>query len=205
MRYLFAQMLASFVCLCGIGSAQTAASPRGNVTQSPQTAVEAPQLSPLLELPHPEIYAISFLPIVRGSDGMAFMISPAGQLGTIPMKDLAVASRAGYRPFTAADLVAIANSIADEERTTKRRVTELSEDYDALVARYNRLAAITSVPIVQPQPAVETQPVVDKHQAMRAMLFQSLVKQAFPTPPIRVQVQQQTVDCNKYPALCVNH
>ena len=205
MRYQSARVLTCIVCLCAGGSAQTATSPSSNGTQPSQPAVEAPQLSPLVELPHPEIYAVSLLPVVKGSDSMAFMISPAGQLGTIPMKDIAVASRAGYRPFTAADLVAIADSISDEEKTTQRRLKDLSEDYDALVARYNRLAAINSTPAVQPQPALQAQPAVDERQAMRMMLFQSLVNRALPAPPIRVQVQQRTVDCTKYPALCVNH
>ncbi|HMD87027.1 MAG TPA: hypothetical protein VKO18_20240 [Terriglobia bacterium] len=113
------------------------------------------------------------------------------------MANLGDAYKAGYRPFTVADLLAITNAFADEEKNLQRKTKELSEDYDALAARYNRLAAINSAAPVQPQPAV------DERQAMRAMVFQSLLQRAFPAAPLRIQVQ--TVDCNKFPALCVNH
>jgi hypothetical protein len=119
------------------------------------------------------------------------------------MEDIAVAYKTGYRPFTAADLLAIVNSVVDGEKNTQRRLKELSEDYDALVSRYNRLAAINSAPVIQSQAAAQPQPAVDERQAMRAMLFQSLLQRTFPAPPSRVQVQ--TVDCTKLPALCVNH
>lgn len=205
MRCLSAWVCMCLVCLCIAGFAQTASSPGENPVQPSPPAVGNPQLVPLIELPHPDIYAVSFLPIAKGSESMAFVISPAGQLGTIPMRDVATAYRTGYRPFTAADLVAIADSIANEEKNTQRRLKELSEDYDALVARYNRLASINSTPAVQPQPTVQSQPAVDERQAMRMMLFQSLLKRTLPAPPVRVQVQQQVVDCTKSPALCVNH
>jgi hypothetical protein len=93
--------------------------------------------------------------------------------------------------------LAITNAVADEEKNLQRKIKELSEDYDALAARYNRLAEINSTPPVQPQPAV------DQRQAMRAMLFRSMLQRAFPAPPLQIQVQ--TVDCNKFPALCVSH
>jgi hypothetical protein len=205
MHYLPVRVLTCFVYLTAVGFAQTAVSSSGGATQSSQRAVDAPQLSPLVQLPHPGLYAMSFLPISEGSESMAFVISPDGQLGTIPMRQVGAAYRTGYRPFTAADLVAIASSVADEEKNTQRRLKELAQDYDALVARYNRLAAINSAPAVQPQPAVQAQPGVDERQAMRMMLFQSLLGRALPAPATRVQVQQQTVDCTKYPALCVNH
>jgi hypothetical protein len=140
---------------------------------------------------------MSFLPLVKGNESVAFVVSPAGKLGTIPMHNIGQAYKTGYRPFTAADLLAITNAVADEEKNLQRKIRELSEDYDALAARYNRLAKINSTPPVQPQPAV------DERQAMRAMVFQSLLQRAFPAAPVRIQVQ--TVDCNKFPALCVNH
>lgn len=205
MRYLSTRIFASFFCLYAVAIAQTAAPPNGATLRPPSAAGEVSPLLPLHELPHADIYAVSFLPIAAGNQSMAFVVSPSGQLGAIPMKDVPVAYRTGYRPFTAADLMAIANSVADEEKDTERKLKELSEDYDALVARYNRLAAINSTPVVQSLPAAQPQPTVDERQAMRIMLFKSLLTRAFPGPAVRVQVQQQSVDCNKNPALCVNH
>jgi hypothetical protein len=140
---------------------------------------------------------VAFLPLDKGNESVAFLVAPAGKLGTLSVRNLAAAYKSGYRPFTVADLLAITNAVADEEKNLHRRIKELSEDYDALAARYNRLAAINSATPVQPQPAV------DERQAMRAMLFRALLQRAVPAPPLQIQVQ--TVDCNKFPALCVNH
>jgi hypothetical protein len=113
---------------------------------------------------------------------MAFVVSPTGQLGTMPMKDIPAAYKTGYRPFTVANLLALTNSILDDVKNTNRKLKELSEDYDALVARYNRLAAINSEPAAHPQTTVQAQPAVDEREAMRLMLFQSLVHGSFPAP-----------------------
>ncbi len=162
-----------------------------------QTNTESLDLAPVVELPHPETYAVSFLPLVKGNDSMAFVVSPSGKIGTTSMFNILQAYQTGYRAFTVADLLAITNAVADEEKNLQRRIKELSEDYDALAARYNRLAEVNSTPQVQPQPAV------NERQVMRAMLFQALLQRSIPTAPVRVQVQ--AVDCSKFPALCVGH
>jgi hypothetical protein len=113
---------------------------------------------------------------------MAFVISPTGQLGTMPMKDILVAYKTGYRPFTVANLLALTNYVLDDVKDKDRKLKELSEDYDALVARYNRLAAVNSAPIIQTQAAAPAQPAIDERQAMRLMLFQSLVQRSSPAP-----------------------
>lgn len=162
-----------------------------------QVRAEPLELAPVSDQLHPEKYAVAFLPLDKGNDSVAFLVSPTGTAGTLPMRNLAEAAKAGYRPFTVADLLAITNAVADEEKNLQRRIKELSEDYDALAARYNRLAEINSATPVQPQPAF------DERQAMRAMVFRSLLQRALPAPAMRIQVQ--TVDCTKFPALCVNH
>jgi hypothetical protein len=162
-----------------------------------QTQGDAIELAPVASLLQSEKHAVAFLPIEKGKDSVAFMVSPSGKVGTIPMARLGDAAKAGYRPFTVADLLAIANAVADEENNLGKRFKELSEDYDALVARYNRLAAVNAAAPVQPQPAT------DERQAMRAMAFRALLQRAFPPPATRIQVQ--TIDCTKFPALCGNH
>lgn len=162
-----------------------------------QVQTEPLELAPVSEQLHPERYAVAFLPLDKGNEGVAFLVTPNGRAGTLPTRRLGEAFKAGYRPFTVADLLATANALADEEKNLQRKVKELSEDYDALAARYNRLAAIDSANTVQPQPAY------DERQAMRAMVFRSLLQRALPAPAMQIQVQ--TVDCNKFPALCVNH
>jgi hypothetical protein len=190
------------VCF-GIASAQQAPPDApGEVNPPPQTAPTgqaetAPNLAPVAGLLQPERYAVAFLPLDKGNVGVAFLVAPDGRLGTLPIRDLTAALKGGNRPFTVADLLAIANSVADEEKNSQRKIKELSEDYDALAARYNRLAAINSANSVQPQPAY------DERQAMRAMVFRSLLQRTLPAPPMQIQVQ--TVDCGKFPALCVNH
>jgi hypothetical protein len=170
----------------------TSAPPAPPATESQPAPLE---LSPVAALPHAELYAVSFLPLVKGNESVAFVVSPDGKLGTLPMHDIFQAYKTGYRPFTVADLLAITNAIVDEEKNSQRKIKELSEDYDALAARYNRLAEVNAAPAAQPKPAV------DERQMMRAMLFQSLLQRSFPAPAMRIQVQ--TVDCTKFPALCV--
>lgn len=162
-----------------------------------QAQTEPPELAPVVALPHPEKHAVAFLPMEPGhsKESVAFLVAPDGKIGTVPMARLGDAARAGYRPFTVADLLAITNAVADEEKNSQRKIKELSEDYDALAARYNRLAQVNSAPPVQPQPAF------DERRLMRAMLFQSLLQRTFPAPAMQIQVQ--TVDCTKFPALCV--
>ena len=149
------------------------------------------------ELPQPEKYAVAFLPVKPGDESFAFLVAPNGRVGTVPMAKLAEAFKAGYRPFTVADLLAVTDAVAEDETKLQKTYKELSEDYDALAARDNRLAAVNAATSVQPQPAV------DERQVMRAALFRALLQRAFPAPPSQIQVQ--TVDCTKFPALCVSH
>jgi hypothetical protein len=194
----------AFLLSFGVARAQQTPPVATGEVGSPQQAPSAAQgqtepleLAPVSDQLHPESYAVAFLPLDKGNEGVAFLVTPTGTAGTLPMRKLAEASKAGYRPFTVADLLAITNAVADEEKSLQRRIKELSEDYDALAARYNRLAEINSANSVQPQPAF------DERQAMRAMVFRSLLQRALPAPAMRIQAQ--TVDCTKFPALCVNH
>jgi len=168
--------------------------PQPMPTAQPQP--EPLDLAPVVALPRPEKHAVAFLPLEPGhsKESVAFLVAPDGKIGTIPMVRLAEAAKAGYRPFTVQDLLAITNAVADEEKNLQRRIKELSEDYDALAARYNWLAEVSSTPQVQPQPAV------NERQAMRAMLFQALLQRSIPSAPVRIQVR--TMDCTKFPALC---
>jgi len=163
------------------------------------TGVETPELQPVAALPRPEKFAVAFLAlgVEHSNEGVAFLVAPDGRIGTVPIAKLGPALKSGLRPFTVRDLLTIANAIGEEETVLRTRYKELSEDYDSLAARYNRLAEISSAAPVQPQPPV------DERQLMRAMLFRSLLQRAIPAQPMQVQVQ--SVDCSKFPSLCVNH
>ena len=156
----------------------------------------APELTPLVSLSHPEMYGMAFLSFEAGKEGLGFMVTPDGKIGTVPMSKLAEAGQAGYRPLTAADLMAIINGVSEEETNLLKRFKELSDDYNGLVARYNRLAAVSTANPVQVRQSV------DQGQAMRLMLFQNFLQRAFPGSQSQVQVQ--TVDCTKLPALCAH-
>lgn len=180
-------------------TAQTAKkTPEAATQQPPQTtgATSTPQAirHPQDYVFHPARYAVAFLPLVPGDKGFAFLVSPDGKAVRLPMAQLKEAFRSGYRPFTVADWLAITNAVAQEEANWQRRYKELSEDYDALAARYNRLAEINATPRVQPQP------VIDYRRAEKAMLFRTLLQRAFPAAPTRVNVRM--MDCTKFPALC---
>jgi len=161
-----------------------------------QTPVGGPDLTPLVNLSQPDKYGMAFLSFETGKEGLGFMIAPSGKIGTVPMSKLSEAAKAGYRPLTVADLMAIINGVSEEAANLQKRFKELSDDYNGLAERYNRLAAVSAVNPVQVRQSV------DERQAMRLMLFQNFLQRALPGPPSQVQVQ--TVDCTKFPALCVS-
>lgn len=183
---------------CGL-QASAALPEHGPQSATPQAQTEPPEMALVADLPHPEKYAVAFLPLEPGhsNESVAFLVAPNGKVGTVPMAKLGDAAKAGYRPFTVGDLLAITNAVVEEETSLQKRYKELSEDYNALVQRFNRLAAVNATTPVQ------TLPVVDEREAMRLMLFQAWVKRAFTPPAAPIQVQ--TVDCTKFPALCVTH
>src|ERR1700682_6440212 len=146
-----------------------------------QIQSDAPQLTPLVDLSQPEKYGMAFLSFEPGKEGLGFMVAPDGKIGTVPMSKLPDAAKAGYRPLTVADLSAIINGVSEEETTLLKRFKELSDDYNGLAARYNRLAAVSAA-----NPVQSRQP-VDDRQAMRLMLFQNFLQRAIPGPPSRVQ------------------
>jgi len=160
-----------------------------------QAQAEGPELTPLVNLLHPEKYGMAFLSFEPDKEAQGFMVTPAGKIGVVPLSKLPEAAKAGYRPLTVADLLAILNGVAEEEANLQKRFKELADDYNGLAARYNRLAAVSAVT------PVHTQPAVDERQTMRLMLFQNFLQRALPGPPSQVRVQ--TVDCTKFPALCV--
>jgi hypothetical protein len=78
------------------------------------------------ELPQPEKYDVAFLPVKPGDESFAFLVAPNGRVGTVPMAKLAEAFKAGYRPFTVADLLAVTDAVAEDEtklQTRSRRAT----------------------------------------------------------------------------------
>lgn len=164
-------------------------------SQTPHATSAPPAVASPVNLFRPEKYAVAFIPLVPGDEDYAFLVAPNGNAVRIPMANLKQAFISGDRPFTVADWLAITNSVAEGEANLQRRYKELLDDYDALAARYNRLAEVSVAPSVQPSPSVH------HNGLMRALLFQSFMQRAFPATPIRVNVR--TMDCTKLPALCV--
>ena len=100
----------------------------GFLRQAPVTAqgqTEAPEMALVADLLHPEKYAVAFLPIEPGRGSLAFLVAPNGKVGTIAMSKLGEAAKAGYRPFTVGDLLAVTNAAADEESNLYKRFKEL--------------------------------------------------------------------------------
>lgn len=132
-----------------------------------QIQSDAPQLTPLVNLSEPDKYGMAFLSFEPDKEGLAFMVTPDGKIGTVPMTRLTDAVKAGYRPLTVADLLAILNGVSDEETKLLKGFKELSDDYNGLAARCNRLAAVSAANPVQVRQSV------DENQAMRLMRFQN--------------------------------
>jgi hypothetical protein len=128
--------------------------------------------------------------------GLGFFKAPDGTAVGIPVTEVKQAMEAGYRPVTLGDMTQVIDNYAKAIQNQQKQLTDLTSDYNALVARFNRLASINAT-----TPAVTySPPQVDEKQAMRLMLFQSLLSRTAPQTPVRVEV----IDCKAYPALCVH-
>jgi hypothetical protein len=143
--------------------------------------------------------AVLFVSPAIGGTSLGFFIAPDGTTAAIPVSEVKQAMDLGYRPVTFGDLVQGIDSYVKTIQEQQKRFDELTSDYNGLVARFNRLAAINaSTPAAAYSPAQSND---DEKRAMRLMLFQSLLSRtAGAPPPSRIQV----TDCNAYPALCVH-
>jgi hypothetical protein len=170
--------------------------PTGHTEQPPPQNQAV--LPPHIEQSAPREYAIMFVP--TAGEGLAFFKTPDGTSGVLPVSRVKEAFAAGYTPVTVGDIVDAADASAKTIQNLQKRLSDLASDYDALVARYNRLAAINATPAANAYvPPQETDDQATK-RAMKLMLFQSLLSRTAPARPIQVQV----TDCTAHPALCVH-
>jgi hypothetical protein len=166
--------------------------------QTGQSSAQTPAVSPTPQVSPPHIEqsaprddAVMFVPSGLGKEGLALVRAPDGTSGVILISEVRRALEAGYKPITVGDLVDAAGADMKLVQDLQRKISDLASDYDALVARYNRLAAINSTPAVSPQ---ET----SNDQLKRMLGLQSL----FQKPPAPIQIQ--VTNCNATPALCVH-
>lgn len=133
-------------------------------------------------------------PIPGTGKNLALMKTPQGGVTGVPITEVRIAIDAGYKPFTAGDLIASLNEYAAAIKEQQKKLGDISSDYNRLAERYNRLAAVNSGPAV-----VAQAPPVDVAATMRLMMFQSLLSKNPNPQPVQVQV----TNCNAQPALCV--
>jgi hypothetical protein len=132
-----------------------------------------------------------------GKSVALFKVPDGTTLAAVPIPEVKQAVEAGYKSVTFGDLAEVLDNYAKTIQDQQKRLNDLSSDYNALVERFNRLAAINATtPAPSYTPSQE-----DEKRAMRLMLFQSLLSRTAPAPPpTRIQV----TDCTAYPALCVH-
>jgi hypothetical protein len=141
----------------------------------------------------PSSNAVLFVAPEKGGKSFGFFRAPDGTVAGIPVSEVKQAMDVGYKPVTLGDMTQVIDNYVKIIQDQQKQLNDLVSDYNALVVRFNRLAAINAT-----TPAVTyAPPQADERQAMRLMLFQSLLSRT--APPVRVQV----TDCKAYPALCV--
>lgn len=154
-----------------------------------------PTTAPLhVEQTIPSNNAVLFVAPEIGGKSFGFFKAPDGTAVGVPVLEVNQAMQAGYKPVTLGELTQGIESYVKTIEQQQKQLSELTSDYNALVVRFNRLAAINSTTPA----ATYAPPHIDERQAMRLMLFQSLLSRT--APPARVQV----TDCTAYPALCVH-
>jgi hypothetical protein len=172
-------------------SSPTSAAP---ASPAPTTTVQAIHVEPYI----PNANAVLFVSPLPAGKSVALFKTPDGTaLAAVPIPEVKLAVEAGYKSVTFGDLVEVLDNYAKAVQDQQKRLNDLSSDYNALVQRFNRLAAInTTTPAQSYTPSQE-----DEKRAMRLMLFQSLLSRTAPAPPpTRIRV----TDCTAYPALCVH-
>ena len=120
-----------------------------------------------------------------------------GALAILPMSSLAKEIDEGNQTITLLGLVEIEQGLTSQIEILQTRVEALETDYQLLVERYNRLAAINSAPIVVNNSL--QQPSRRDDAWTQYLLFRSL----FNTPQNRMQLGLRVSDCTRFPALCV--
>jgi len=164
--------------------------------QAPDSAPPtAPALHPRQMAPRE--YVVAFLPLKMGEEGLAFLAAPDGTAVIIPIKEVGDALRAGYRPVTVGDLTDGAALYIKTIQDQQKKLDDFAADYNSLVQRFNRLAAVNST---APATNYSASSPADERSGMRLMLFQSVLSRMSTPAPKRIEV----VDCNKSPALCVH-
>ena len=143
--------------------------------------------------------AVLFVSPTIGGKSLGFFMAPDGTAAAVPVSEVKQAMDAGYKPVTFGDLVQGIDNYVKTIQDQQKRLSDLASDYNALVERFNRLAAINAAtPAATYAPSTSND---DEKRAMRLMLFQSLLSRTAPqAPPVRIQVK----DCTAYPALCVH-
>ena len=174
----------SILAFCSLAIAQNSAPP-------------APTVPLHVEQNIPSGNAVLFVSPEIGGKGFVFFRAPDGTAAAVPISEVTQAMEAGYKPVTVGDMTQVVDSYVKTIQDQQKRLNDLASDYNALVERFNRLAAINAA-----TPAVTYVPSqTDEKRAMRLMLFQSLLSRTAPQPPpVRVQV----TNCTAYPALCVH-
>jgi hypothetical protein len=168
-----------------------------SLTPAQESAPPTPTVPLHVEQNIPSGNAVLFVSPQIGGKSLGFFKAPDGTAAAVPVLEVKQAMDAGYKPVTVGDMAQVIDSYVKTIQDQQKRLNDLASDYNALVERFNRLAAINAA-----TPAVTYVPSqTDEKRAMRLMLFQSLLSRTAPQPPpVRVQV----TDCTAYPALCVH-
>jgi hypothetical protein len=120
----------------------------------------------------------------------AFMMNPTGHAEVIPIDLTQKALANGYVGITV-------GSVLTAFQEVQKQKAAIESDYNLLVQRYNRLAAINAAPPVvysaPPQPTVQDQ----RRDAIRMFLQ---MQNSNRPQNFNVNVR----DCSRFPALCVN-
>lgn len=177
-------MTISLLAFCSIAAAQVPETPHAASLHVKQVA--------------PREDAVLFVSPAIGGEGFSFFKAPDGTAALIPIPEVRQALEAGYKPVTVGDILDVTDNYVKTIQDQQKRFSDLASDYNALVERFNRLAAINAVPAATSYAPSQTN---DEKRTMRLMLFQSLLSRTGPPPP---PVQIQVTDCRTYPALCVH-
>jgi len=124
---------------------------------------------------------------VHGGDPMWLLNTPKGDsIEAVPKERLEQALKDGYTPLLSRELAQLLRSVFAQNEQLAKELNALASDYELLVGKYNRLAAVQSAPAYAPAtPSPQTR--ADKSELlMQYMMLRSLMPQ--PSQPVPLQV-----------------
>ena len=135
---------------------------------------------------------------VSGAEPIWVMHVPKGDgFEAVPKERFEQALKDGYRPVLSGELAQLLRAVFTQHDQLTKELNSLASDYELLVGKYNRLAALQSAPTYVPAAPPPTPARPDKSDLlMKYLMLRSLMPQPQPYQlPMPVAPRNNNINC----------